>query len=571
MDLRKKVREKALTTLDGANFTSLSGRDVARLFEIYDNLFFEGSLLGEIAEKGKTVQFKAHAREAGYASVVGFDVSEGYYLDIAPNVLNTILIRKGAKLATPDRLEVMMLAMESSIVYMAMMVWGYLRSSNLDDEIYGVNGKLFKCVLKQWFGRSIDDETYLSTVDIRASTPSLPIGRYVYWSNSCYLDSLITLLLSTRSDEWRKMLLDTNVDEQWRAKNHKVNICDPKSTIDTVGKAKLLAVSVQKQLKEDYESLTGNKSIRCGGLRLLMLRCMPKLKTALGWVMYSSEQIYATLANLFPGMLLKVPYQSFYWDEDTEEHVDEGVIERNEALLQVWDFMEDPFREDASYRKIRWDLYDSPTLVFYNGGTPRIKHFNKTGQEKGTTYAYGSKVKFDVVKHAKLSEYILNKRYRLVGVITLHGVDPKSEGGAHYTCYYLNGNDRWYHYDDTSSITEEVESLPTSGVWVESNGNMPSMYFYERVARERKEKKMVKKDAETKVYVVGDIEYQIKPSDDRYLLFVEDKSSDKRYVKKMDSLEPKPITKLTETSRVWRLDDDELERVVEGVREMVKG
>jgi len=566
-----KVRDQIARYLEpsgGASFTRLGSKDVAHIFGIYDTVFFGGGLIKEIVAVDADLEFKVHARDSGYASVVSYNpTTSDYYIDIAPNVINAIFVRKGGVLpqafgqSESDRLSVLMLVMEQAIVYLTMMLWGHLTLRNLDDPVYGVNGSLFQCVLPRWFGHShFDKELSMCTVHIEA-LPRAPVGRYVYWSNSCYMDSLITVLLNSPSDWWRKTMLESDVQSQWTTTKHAVNICSKKSTIDTIPKVKDLATKIQVQLKEDLANLTSGVNIKCGGLRNLILRCIPKIKKDGVWTMFSAEQIYSTLANLFPASLLKIPYELHSWEHTLKTHINEGIQYRSEALLQTWDFMENPYKPVASFRLVRWDMCDSPVLVFYNGGTPRIKTLNKTGPERGATYAYGSKVKFSVNKLAAFGEYIIDRRYRLVGVLTLHGVDPKEEGGAHYTCYYRSG-DKWIHYDDTSSRSTIVSELPESGVWVESEGSMPSMYFYEKV----RNVDTVPPPTEVVAHTLGELEYQVKPSDDKFLLFVTDVSKGAKHTAALDALVPKPTTKVTETMRMWRVDRSVLKKLEESIK-----
>ena len=273
-EYRKKVRQLAIKELEhagGVNFTKLGNSAVAKLFGNYDSVFFGNTLAKEIADAGGRLQFKAHVRNAGYASVVGFNpATNEYYLDMAPNVLNAILVRKGGvfpevfgESVEKDMLQAMMFAMESSIVYIAMILWKQLKLGNLDDPSYGVGGTLAQCVLSKWFGHTLDKEMYLSTVHIE-SIPKSITGRYTYWSNSCYMDSLLTVLFNCQANFWRSKMLETNVETQWKDTKHKVNICEVTkgSTIDTIPKVIELGKRVQTQLNEDFTELKENKRIK---------------------------------------------------------------------------------------------------------------------------------------------------------------------------------------------------------------------------------------------------------------------------------------------------------------------
>ena len=181
---------------------------------------------------------------------------------------------------------------------------------------------------------------------------------------------------------------------------------------------------------------------------------------------------------------MDVPFQIHRWSDELKGWKIEPVKYEKLSTFAMWDFL-DPLTnigKGSDYKEIRWDLLRARGIVFYNGGTPRIKRLNSKGLEKGVNIIDGVTYPFSVNKIRAFDKTIMNNRYGLVGVITLQGVSPTGEGGSHYVAYFLGGDQKWYYYNDLTSRIVEIKDLPNDGVWVENNGKMPSMYFYQKIA-----------------------------------------------------------------------------------------
>ena len=252
-----------------------------------------------------------------------------------------------------------------------------------------------------------------------------------------------------------------------------------------------IAQRLQNQLIEDYENIHNqNKVIMCSGLRDILSEVIPEMKENGRWVIYNTASAYDAMTEIFPNLKIRVPYEIRHKKRKTSPVLKYA----EESMLTMWDYMDPLTDTDESYKVIRWDKIDNPILVFTNGGIPRIKIFNKKGEEQTGTYIGKKFHKANITKARAFDYTIIDGRYTLVGVVTLHGVDPKHEGGAHYTSYFLgprrtsatkmspkiSANLVWYHYNDLGPSFEEIDFLPQTGVWEESHENMPAMYFYAR-------------------------------------------------------------------------------------------
>jgi hypothetical protein len=501
--IKKDIVEGLFSQKGGSNFASLCGRDIEYIFNLYDEVFFQSQIKTKIKEiPGTRLAFYASERTSGAGGVCSIERDRKeciYYLDIAPNIVNTIFKknRSGLPLAAGigcrDRLECLMLIIEHQIVHLLMILWGYLDSNG--DSIYGSHGGLFQCMAKEYFGHTnVGHDLGFTSIDFGNSpkpTPSRTLGTrkappsfgYAYWSNSCYLDSLMIVMLEGVSSFWRLGLMESNID-----KTPYKGICYGSKTFSeaTIGDIRSYVKQIQTQIKADYRALhasPGKTLVRCTLLRKLLWRCIPELRPEGEWIIFNSGVIYEALAGLFPVLGMDVPIKIHRWKPEKKKWIPDPVEYRKIAMFTMWDYL-DPLTDvepEKDYTEIRWDNLQAHGLVFSNGGAPRIKNFGVPGVEKGINIIEGDSYPYHVTKIRAFGETIIHGRYRLVGVVTLEGISPTGEGGTHFVSYFLGRDDRWYHYNDTSARIVAINKLPSDGVWVERNGRMPSMYFYQKI------------------------------------------------------------------------------------------
>lgn len=452
-----------------------------------------------------------------------------------------------------------------------MLVWGFSNSSPFSsehrpDEIYGTHGKLFQCLLETYFGQKYDaghELTNISSPVKESPEKSLPVTGYGNWSNSCYMDSVLMILFENISPFWRRSLFNVNVSEiDFTLGGQK------KLSGETIEDLKEQTLNIQEQLVEDYKNLRDDKIedvIECRNLRNLLKLKAPEMKEGGRWIMFNAGAMYEALVSAFPtSLLIDVPVQMHRWSSAKRKYVSDTVQYRKEALLTMWDFM-DPLtdhEEQSDYKEIRWDLCQSPILVFTNGGVPRIKHFDEKGEETGSFHIEGQKYEFKVNKKRSFGNYIIGDRYELVGVVVLHGVKQNKEGGSHYTSYFKGRDRSWYEYDDMGPTIEELPELPKKGVWVEQNGRMPSLYFYRRV--DKSDKTPIKPP--TPVLIKPDVTVltdrknikikRVTRYDGFTMFFVEDKTSSRRLMpefKKVELGEDEAVTTVSPVVLFWRI------------------
>lgn len=547
IQLRSRIYEDAKNTLfgykGGVNFTSLSGRNIEYIFDLYDRYFFDGEIRQKIEDEGSTVYFFSKPRTEGAVGICGaYTDSEKtvYYFDIAPNIIADT-VRTSIKGPDRTRLTHLLTVIECLIVQLIMLVWDMYHKDGGITDIYTDHGRLYRCMVEKYFGRSsIPCLTLVSVV--HKSPIGVPSAGFRYHANSCYIDSLMMVLFDCSSPYWRSVIMDTDTDTLI----YEALPCR-KTTLDNT---RLLARKIQKQIRIDYDTIhRKGKSTTCSVLRNYLADCLPDMKQGGSWSVYNVASIYSLLCDIFPPLLMEVPIR-----------VNHKKRTERLALLNTWDYMG---ASEGEIKTIRWSSYDYPTLVFYNGGTPRIRHFDKIGQESGSVRIGSSEYPFSVKKIRAFGETILDGRYSLVGAIVLEGISPTEEGGTHYSSYFRSTNGSWYHYDDTSISRSEsgpikLERFPL-GIFTERGGRMPSMYFYAKNSVPHgRSKKFSSQTLEGITYS------QVKRDDNSELLFVTDTTPNLIHTEKLKSMNPD--VRVSDTTYMWKLPSKEGNTFMDKIR-----
>lgn len=562
--VRDEIKSQMIDLLEskgGANFKSLNSDDLEHLFRLYDNLFFGNQIVEKISDRGATVEFRTDRRKSGAGGRCGLN-REGvpknrscvYFLEIAPNVLNSILteakgwpdddhLRKTLK----TRLDAFCLIMEHQIIHLLMIVWGYSEedASGVDFEDFESfiepHGPIFKCLLQRFFGRGGDIDGEIFHTAVEEGDDSIPLSEvddvarrgdgkkkkglaakqgFVNWSNSCYMDSAVVILMASKSSYFRDTIVGTDLEKVTFNRGDCSAIAEKNRKLRDAEKPELTDVQIQTLIRrqatefqdafeEDLYRLSATREndpsigLKCTNMRNILAGCIEGLKTPSGrWPMMEARKAYEGVVGLSPGLKIRYPRQINRWNATRKIYERDTVQYAEIAMFPVWDFM-DPLTDidrGSDYSRIRWDLFDAPILVFSNEGVPRIKKFDSLRPESGVNFLGGSPHKFSIEKarvldfFLDLGEKVGRARYELVGVTILHGVSEGAEDGSHYTSYIkrrVSGRKNstvpekrlgWYHYDDLRGTFEEVPNIKRSQLFHEKNGRMPTMFFYSRIA-----------------------------------------------------------------------------------------
>lgn len=594
---REYIRRKMIDVLSdkgGENFASLNGKNIEMIFDLYDEVFFQGQIREKLQEEGAIIDFFARSRKSGVAGLCGRKYIDGapyYYFDIAPNVLNDILkynpngMPLAAGVGCGDRLACLQIIIEHEIIHLLSMLWEYaiFRKDDAEYDIYGPHGLLFQCMIREYFGHTRYNHIALTQV-INIEEPNviknkLPnrfvkymnknpqtYGGFDNWSNSCYIDSVLMVMLECISPYWRKNIMDTDTNQL----DYSQKVRDENKIVQL----RHYAGQIQEEMEKDYKLIhLDKKTTKCINVRSILTKVAPRMKEQGKWVLFNAGTLYDAIVDVFPNLSLDIPVQIHRWitsDTDNGRYLSDPIEYRSESSLLMWDFL-DPLtdvEEKRDYKEIRWDIIDSPALVFYNGAAPRIRDFGTRGREKGYIYIRGDqsnklhKHEFDVVKAREFGLTILDGRYRLVGVVVLEGVSPINEGGSHYTSYFLGTDERWYHYDDVGARVNHIEELPQEGVWKEARSRMPSMYFYQKVKQPEPEKIPRKKQTSTpsssrKVEICNGTSLDYKKittktvDETDYMYYVTDKTKGYVLSQLLDKIQPHTIVDESNRLRLW--------------------
>lgn len=453
----------------------INSEKVQFLFHAYDLVFFKGQILKRLKSLSKDstftpridpkLTFESKKRNSGYGSLSGFyyeknlknDVyiyKKKYFIDISPDILKTVETGKGIPKAggigCTNKFECFMLIMEHEIIHLLFSLWEFDDASlqKRNYKVYGPHGQLFECMLNTYFGHTeyshnlslngIEFPNYISQTEE-------PIKEgFSYWENSCYMDSVLTLLLENQCSFWRTTIFN------WGETNNES--ANPE-----------LAEMMKEELRKDYSKLEKGEPVECKKFRKLLSVHDPLIKKDGRWVMYETSAFYANLAELYPNLKIDVPIRMI---RPSLAQPIESIRYKSEYLFTVEEYINPDFSLDDDYKEILWDECKSPVLVFTNQRTRKIKTFDIESEDKKRV----------------LKPRILGK-YKLVGVVTLEGHIGEKGGGVHYISYFVARDGNWYSYNDMNSKIKivgdgYVDDLPRSGIWQEKNNKMPSLYFY---------------------------------------------------------------------------------------------
>lgn len=446
----------------------LSIQNFLTLVLSYDNILFGNQIQNKLREMGYTLKIEYDDKDVclvekrNEKEIVVSNPKKAKEIVI---VLNTQLIKEGVKFEKKNlskilhnidkaktRSDLITLYFEHNLIHLLVELWGYQDPNN------DIHGKLFDCMYN-----------FLSD---RQKPKVKTQGLFRNFSNSCYLDSLLMILLFSKPDFYRREILTKEVQQPSE------KLCSTKSKISTKAEELAFAREVQKQFREDFKSLRKGGIGMCSKIRSLLTKCLPEM----GMDSYNSSEIYSLISDIFPSIKIPPVKVGYY----KNRKLDNVFNSPSQALFQMWDYMEPP-PEDGP--RVVWDnlIREGPeVIVFQNGMSPPIEHFNSTEPEK--VRVWDEKLQKPVfklqTKSKKFSEYIIGKKYRLFAIVYIIGGKPTIEGhwgGGHYTSMFRwYGNGEWYNYDDMSPSWKKIPDF-TDDYLDSGRGIFPELFFYERI------------------------------------------------------------------------------------------
>ena len=486
---RDKIHNLLMVDMKG-NIERSLGTITNRLINMYDKEFFNGEILELLKNTNSEISIVITHNKTGdiaYHEEINIDGFMFYNIYISPTIVS--LKRKNFKdtpIGNDNDLYYFQYVFEHELIsVLTKILWKMKIETERKMFDFSKIKELHECLMEQYFKNNKNYSDLFSPLNdaviplptMERSPEMEAIGKQYMWQqNSCYIDSLLTILLYGNSSWWRNKIFYTDINN---TEYNPKAICSTKSTIDKAEEVKVIAKLIQEQLIEDFEQQfeRTDQPLQCTKIMELLSTCVTEMKEGSRWNFSNPATIYNALANLFPSMIIRNVPTIVYSHGSFS-----GLYYKNRIMYEMWDYMDyaNTIEESGGLERVEWDKIDSPTLIFSNGN--QITRMNSTENEYILSR---NKKTIKIYKKARaFGEYIIHNKYRLVGVIVLLGARLYSEGGTHYICYFRIKND-WYKYDDTQpeSIQHSLESgtLPTKGVWLEINYNKPAMYFYERV------------------------------------------------------------------------------------------
>lgn len=236
-------------------------------------------------------------------------------------------------------------------------------------------------------------------------------------SNSCYIDSLLSILFLAKEGWFISKILCEEVNEI----EYPPGIRTLTSKIDGMNK---FASKVQTLLSGLFFDI--QRKEHPNSLISFLSYCDTRIKTGNTG---NPAEIYELLTSLFPSI------QIHYRRKESD-----GNYDRSQALFDMTDF---PLKKIISSPKL---------LVFSNGGIERFK-----GRINWAKRGFGVEIKHRM------------NIYELVGVIMHIGM-------CHYVSYY-KVDDVWWYYDDLFSRSKRIENQ-IQEVFVDTPRQQPAMFFY---------------------------------------------------------------------------------------------
>jgi len=436
----------------GANFEKIRPSDIKWLFDTYDLFFFHNC----ITEKLRSTHGEISFRIKGDKSECGFKVNDHghrhYFFYISISIFQDMPEKDCF-----DRAFCLLFVMEHQIIHLLMLLYNY-QGKVQNDPSYSYHGSLYICMLRTFFG-DVDTSHDLKGKEKESPGKSQAImakeiGRFSNVRNSCFLDSLLfVLLVSDGSNYIRDVLFNSDI------RNIPYNVkqvCDRSKTIKTRQQVRELAYRIREMLKVDYRRLQGGEVFQCNTLRQELRKSDPEIGTG---AVYTPIEVYGILAHLFPKLQVYFP-PKFIVTEDISGNLNParetvGLTQKiTFSDLEYFPYSIREYGPEGVGSFYIWDDINEPLIVFHNTGT----------------------------NPHKFTEFIFKGRYRLFGAVMSRGrVSQTEEGGGHYNAF-LRINDKWFYYDDMYPPTlRHLEKLPAKEIFEVGRTSIAELLFYERI------------------------------------------------------------------------------------------
>ena len=278
-------------------------------------------------------------------------------------------------------------------------------------------------------------------------SPEIEIPYLSNTDNSCYMDSVLMILLQT-------------------------NIFDKVIANDTDSEHECNGIT-SEQIKKILSTYKNTKRIfnidGRDGIRSAFQKCYNDLYDERSAITKPASQFYDRLVDFINDLKMYLiknhsdgSFGADYSSLSIEEFI-QGYQTYNEVTGKILD------------QNIIWDHEENnaPYLVFNSTSTPPYREFDNTNDEMINDQV--------ATKMNSFKEEMMfgSKRYRLVGVVVFYGSNSISydEVEGHYYSYFKKG-ETWYKYDGLSGVKQRDLGIDA---WQKTRKTSPDMYFYEEI------------------------------------------------------------------------------------------
>src|SRR6266496_237583 len=159
-----------------------------------------------------------------------------------------------------------------------------------------------------------------------------------YTSNSCYSDTLLTILFKSLSPFWRDNILNhVYSPKDFQKLDCKDHIKSPAEVFDYSNRIKGELVFIYANLRKQVD-------ITCSTIRPVFNECLGELIVSGKWVTYAPDLIYGLLTDLYPRLKLTSIYD--FIDSN-------GVLRSSSGLVPLFTMSE--FIQISNAKKVKWE------------------------------------------------------------------------------------------------------------------------------------------------------------------------------------------------------------------------
>ena len=337
--IRKYVYHTAL----GSSFNprTFGSAGLERLFRQYDSLCFNGDF-GR--RSNREIRFSSSPRQVGALGdfqVGRFDI----VVEVAPRAISAEFLRNPLKFrlrgGDPCDTEAyaVLFILEHILIHLLVEVFASHDNGNEICEFYRLAA--------YHFSHPDPAPSASGTGCAWHANPcildplQLPTNFYQLNQNSCYLDTILMIMLGGGAPVWRETVFIEDVN---RVDYGKFLSAFPAAA--SAARVRATAFQLQTSLFADYSAIFSDASagsLTAAPIRDCFASVLPDMKPGGAWAPFSASEIYDLLVDFFPGLKIQCPVRI------VKDRVTTSFQTRSRNLLQMWDYMDPLTDTEGSY------------------------------------------------------------------------------------------------------------------------------------------------------------------------------------------------------------------------------